>query len=161
MAINNQRDFAAGLTFTVIGIGFALGSRQYPMGSAAGMGPGYFPALLGGVLAILGVLVAMQALAGQQENHRIGAIAWRPLLLIIGANLLFGICLVGIPAIGLPPLGLAVGIAALVLVASLASREFQWRATLVLVAVLAAASYVTFIKLLSQPFDMWPAFIAG
>lgn len=161
MTIKNQRDLAAGLTFTVIGIGFALGARNYSMGSAASMGPGYFPALLGTVLAILGLLIALQSLAKQQEHQQIGAIAWRPLLLIISANLLFGICLVGIPSIGLPPLGLALGIAVLVVVASLASREFKLRESLILAAILAAASYATFIKLLNQPFDMWPSFIAN
>lgn len=161
MAIKSQRDFVAGLLFTAIGVGFALGMRAYTMGTPARMGPAYFPTILGVIMGILGLIITLQSFGKPCEDEKIGAIAWRPLLFIIGANLLFGICLRGLPAIGLPPLGLVLSIFVLIPVAAFASSEFQLREVLVLTAILIVGSYVTFVKLLDLPFQVWPAFITG
>ena len=53
MHIKNQQDFWAGIMFIVIGVGFALFSESYDMGTPARMGPGYFPFWLGVCLALL------------------------------------------------------------------------------------------------------------
>ncbi|MBI4207936.1 MAG: tripartite tricarboxylate transporter TctB family protein, partial [Betaproteobacteria bacterium] len=45
--IRNQEDFWAGLMFIGFGILSIVVSRDYPMGSAMRMGPGYFPTYLG------------------------------------------------------------------------------------------------------------------
>jgi len=50
--------YAAGFTL-FIGIAAALGSLDYGMGTLARMGPGYFPLLLGIVLALIGILIAI------------------------------------------------------------------------------------------------------
>ncbi|WP_231970932.1 hypothetical protein [Polynucleobacter necessarius] len=42
MKIRNQRDFGAGVMYMVIGLFFAIMATQYPIGTAAKMGPGYF-----------------------------------------------------------------------------------------------------------------------
>ena len=52
--IKSQKDFFAGLLFMALGIAFALGARTYNVGTGARMGPGYFPLVLGVVLALLG-----------------------------------------------------------------------------------------------------------
>ena len=44
--------------------------------------------------------------------------AWRPIVYILGANLVFGILLGGLPSIGLPPMGLILAIYALVTIAA-------------------------------------------
>ncbi len=51
MQIRNKRDFWSGMMFLIIGLLFVLLSRQYQLGTAAKMGPGYFPTVLGGLLA--------------------------------------------------------------------------------------------------------------
>ncbi|NBX22059.1 MAG: hypothetical protein EBR58_12120 [Betaproteobacteria bacterium] len=51
MKIQSQKDFFAGLMFTVVGGSFAAGASQYTLGSGAKMGPGYFPLILGLMLA--------------------------------------------------------------------------------------------------------------
>ena len=56
MRIKSQKDFFAGLLYVVIGGGFAIGATNYTVGNAARMGPGYFPLLVGILLAILGTL---------------------------------------------------------------------------------------------------------
>lgn len=45
----------------LIGLGAVNGGLEYHVGTAAHMGPGYFPAALGGILAFVGVLIALGA----------------------------------------------------------------------------------------------------
>ena len=62
------------------------------------MGPGYFPLMLGILLAVLGAVIMFQALAVETEDGEpIGKWAWKPLVFIIGANLAFGVLLGGLP----------------------------------------------------------------
>ena len=163
MKIKSQKDFFSGLMFTVVGMGFAWGANQYPVGTGARMGPGYFPMLLGIVLAVLGGLVMFNSLIenAPDDGDEIGAFAWKPLCYILGANLLFGICLGGLPSIGVPPMGLIAGIYALTIVASLAGEDFKLREVLVLATILAIGSYLAFVSVLKLQMPVWPAFIAG
>ena len=92
---------------------------------------------------------------------RVGAIAWRQLACILGANVVFGALLAGVPALGIPAFGLVVAIFALVPIASLAGGKLVWKEVLILATVLATGSYLTFIKLLSLQFPAWPSFITG
>jgi hypothetical protein len=118
--------------------------------------------MLGIILAILGLIVTVQALGDTEKpGEKVGKLAWKPLVLVIGANLLFGAMLGGIAPIGLPPMGLMLSVIALVVVASMAGAEFRLVESFVLSLILAAGSYVIFIKLLSLPFQVWPSFIAG
>ncbi|MFY9810375.1 tripartite tricarboxylate transporter TctB family protein [Aquabacterium sp.] len=161
MAIKSQKDLAAGLLFTVIGIAFAVGAREYPIGTAARMGPGYFPIILGILMAILGTVIALQSLGTPRDDERIGTIAWRPLLLIVGANVVFGTLLGGISPLGIPSFGLIIAVIALVLMAARASDEFRLKEVVVLAAILAAGSWFVFIQLLNLPIPLWPAFLVN
>ena len=126
------------------------------------MGPGYFPLLLGVILAILGAIVMFKSLVVETPSgDKIGAWAWKPLSLIIAANLLFGVMIGGLPSIGLPPMGLIAGIFALTIVASLAGDTFNLKEVLVLSVILSIGSYAAFILLLKLQFPVWPTFIAG
>ena len=146
--------------FAVVGGAFAAVSSTYTIGTGARMGPGYFPLVLGVLLAALGVLIAVRSFgSGPEDGDPVGRFAWRPLIFIISANLAFGACLGGLPSIGLPPLGLIVGIVILTFVASLASDEFNPKETLILSIVLSVFSYGAFIKLLNLQFPVWPAFL--
>ena len=90
MLIKSEKDFFSGLMFTIVGGAFAFGATTYNIGTGARMGPGYFPLLLGIVLAILGMIITAQALiSGRPGGDKIGAFAWRPLCFIIGANLVY------------------------------------------------------------------------
>jgi hypothetical protein len=161
LVIKNQKDFYSGAMFVVIGGGFAVWSYLgYRIGTGLRMGPGYFPFALGILLAVLGVIIAVKALMdGSVAAARIGAVAWRPLLLIITANLLFGVAIGGLPSIGLPPVGLIAGIFVVTFVASLAGDEFQFFEVFVVSGVLAALSYLAFIVVLRLQIPVWPFFI--
>ncbi len=162
MKIKSQKDFFSGLMFTAVGVAFAWGAAGYNVGTGARMGPGYFPMMLGIVLAFLGGLIMFKALVVETESgDKIGKWAWKPMLFIIGANLLFGIMIGGLPSIGLPPMGLVAGIFALTIVASLAGERFKLKEVLILATILAVGSYLAFVMLLKLQFPVWPTFIAG
>lgn len=160
MLIKSQKDFFAGLMFAAVGTAFAVGAIDYSLGTAARMGPGYFPFLLGVILAIIGAIISLTALRkGGPDGDKIGKWAFKPLVFILLANLLFGTLMVGIPTLGIPQLGLIVGIYALVFVASLAGDQFKLKEVIILATILAIGSYVAFVKLLNLQFPVWPAFL--
>ncbi len=162
MLLKSQKDFFAGVLFMAVGGAFAVGATTYAVGTAARMGPGYFPLMLGIILAGMGALITVRSFVhGAPGGDRIGAWAFRPLLLVLGANVAFGALLVGVPALGLPSFGLVVAIFALVITASLAGDRFVLTEVLVLAAVLSAGSYGAFVVLLALQFPVWPAFITG
>ena len=126
------------------------------------MGPGYFPLLLGVLLAVLGGVITFKAMIIETEDgDKIGTWAWKPVFFISAANLLFGVLLGGLPSIKLPAMGMIAAIYALTLVAALAGEEFKLKEVLGLATVLAVLSYLTFIVLLKLQFPVWPAFITG
>ncbi len=162
MNIKSQKDFFSGLLFLIIGAAFAYGAYSYNMGTGARMGPGYFPRMLGILLAVLGAFIIFESLTIKTpDGDKIGSWAWRPLVYIILSNLGFGVLLGGLPSIGLPAAGLIASIFFVAIVASLASEEFKFKETLVLGAVLSVVSYLAFIKLLKLQFPVWPEFISA
>ena len=162
MRIKSQKDFFSGLMFTAVGAAFAVGATNYTVGNGARMGPGYFPLLLGILLAILGAAVMFKALVVEtQGGDKIGAFAWKPLFFIIASNLLFGVLLGGLPSIGLPAMGLIAAIFGLTIVSSLAGETFNLKEVLILSVILSVGSYLAFIVLLKLQFPVWPTFITG
>jgi hypothetical protein len=160
--IKSQKDFFSGLMFTVVGAAFAYGATSYSIGSGGRMGPGYFPLLLGVILAILGGAIMFKALVVEtQTGDKIGKWAWKPLFFIIAANLLFGLLLGGLPSVGIPALGLIAAIFGVTIVASLAGDTFKLKEVLILSVVLSIGSYLAFIVLLKLQFPVWPTFIVG
>lgn len=160
MAIASQKDFVSGLMFMAVGGAFAWGAVDYEIGEAARMGPGYFPFVLGLILLGLGALVTLNAFkSGMPGGDKIGVIAWRPLVFILGANLIFGALLVGVPALGLPAFGLIVAVYALVITAGYARAGAKLKESLILATILAVGSYFAFVKMLSLQFPVWPWFL--
>ena len=162
MNIKSQKDFFSGLVFVVVGVAYAIGATNYKIGEGARMGPGYFPLMLGVLLAILGVVVIFKAMVVEtMDGDKVGGIAWRPLFFIIAANLTFGVLLGGLPSIKFPSFGLIVAIYALVPIAALAGDEFKIKEVMVLATLLAALSYFAFIWGLKLQFPVWPSFLIG
>ena len=160
--IKSQKDFFSGLMFAIIGGGFAWGATNYSIGTGARMGPGYFPLLLGILLAVLGAFTVFYSLIEHTEDgDKIGTFAWRPIIYILGANVIFGILLAGLPRLGLPPMGLIAAIYALTIIASKAGDVFKFKEVLMLATFLSVLSYLAFIKLISLQMPVWPTFITG
>src|SRR5215212_3493927 len=109
--IKSQKDFLSGLMFMGVGVAFAWGATTYNIGSGARMGPGYFPLMLGVLMAAIGAFIIFESLVVETEDgEKIGPWAWRPLFYVVAGNVLFGILLGGLPSIGLPGMGLIVAI---------------------------------------------------
>ncbi|MCE2857099.1 MAG: tripartite tricarboxylate transporter TctB family protein [Comamonadaceae bacterium] len=162
MKIKSQKDFYSGLLYTVVGAAFAYGATSYNIGTGARMGPGYFPLLLGTILAIIGGIILFKALVVETPTgDRVGSWAWKPLSFIIAGNLLFGILLGGLPSIKFPAMGLIVAIYGTTLVVSMAGDKFKLKEVLILATILSVMSYLAFIVLLKLQFPVWPSFIAG
>jgi len=160
--IKSQKDFFSGLMFASVGGGFAWGATNYTIGTGARMGPGYFPLLLGIFLAVLGAFIMFYSLVEHTEDGEpIGSFAWRPIVYILGANVVFGIFLAGLPSLGVPALGLIAAIYALVIIASKAGDTFALKEVLILATVLSVGSYLAFIVLLKLQMPVWPTFITG
>jgi hypothetical protein len=77
------------------------------IGDSVHWGPGYFPMLLGGLLALLGVILVIQSLF--EEGTPLSSINWRGLILICGAPILVALL---IERVGLIPTLLLTGIIA-------------------------------------------------
>ena len=162
MKIKSQKDFYSGLVYTIVGAAFAYGATSYNIGTGARMGPGYFPLLLGVMLAIIGAIILFKSLVFETPTgDEVGSWAWKPLVFIIAGNLLFGILLGGLPSIKLPAMGLIGAIYGTTLVVSLAGDKFKLKEVLTLATVLSAMSYVAFIVVLKLQFPVWPTFISG
>ena len=162
MKIKSQPDFYSGVMFVVAGVAFAVGATHYNVGSGARMGPGYFPLVLGVLMALVGVAVILKTVTRQPvEVEKIGKWAWRPLFYVIAANVVFGILLAGLRGIELPAFGLMIAIYALTFIASMAQPDWQFKRTFFLATALAIGSYLTFVVALKLQFPVWPEFITG
>ena len=162
MKIKSQKDFFSGLMFMGVGLAFAIGATNYNIGNGARMGPGYFPLILGILLAILGATITFYSTVVESATgDKIGKWAWKQLFFILAANFAFGILLAGLPSFGVPAMGLIVAIYALVFIASLAGNEFHAKSVFVLATVLAVGSYAAFVWALKLQFPVWPSFISG
>jgi hypothetical protein len=160
--IKSQKDFFSGLMFVGIGVAFAWGATTYNVGEGARMGPGYFPLMLGILMTILGMVITFKALVIEVEGgDKIGKWAWKPLVFIILANLVFGVLLAGLPSIKLPAFGMIVAIYALTFISSMAEPGWKVKSTFILATILAVGSYLAFVVLLKLQFPVWPAFITG
>jgi hypothetical protein len=160
--IKSQKDFFSGLFYTVAGSAFAIGATNYNVGTGARMGPGYFPLLLGILLALIGAFVMFKAMTVKTQNgDKIGSWAWKPLFFIITGNVLFGILLGGLPSLGVPAMGLIVAIYGTTMVVSLAGDTYKLKEVLILATILSIGSYGAFVKLLNLQFPVWPTFISG
>jgi hypothetical protein len=132
MKIKNQKDFWAGVMFMAFGAFFASFGTQHTIGTAAKMGPSFFPTSLGVIVILLGIVI----LAGG---------------LSVGSTALFGLLL--------KPVGLIVSLLILVVMSSYASHEFSWKATLINAVALIVMCLVIFVWALELQFQLWPSFI--
>jgi hypothetical protein len=75
--IRNKKDFGAGIMYMAFGLFFALNALNYKMGTAAKMGPGYFPFWLGAILTALGFYILIKSMSSKNTEESIGKWDWR------------------------------------------------------------------------------------
>jgi len=143
--LRENRDFLSGLMFIVIGLGAIFIARDYPIGSALRMGPGYFPVALGGILFLMGLYVMVQGLTKKEKvkgNWSVRALIVLPLAVVI-----FGLL---VERAGFVP-----ALLVLTVIAAAAGSEFKWREVLMLAAVLTVCSVGLFIYGLGMPYPLF------
>ena len=151
MRIHNHRDFWSGIMFLVLGVLFTILSQEYQLGRPARMGPGFFPTVLGMLMALLGLVIVWRAMARTSGEMRLESVGWRELFLILLA--------VGVFAAALPYLGMVIAITLLIAISAVASHEFDWKETAISIIVLLVMSELVFVKGLELQFPVWPKFL--
>jgi len=146
--IKHPKDFWAGVLYITFGATAVAIALNYPAGTAGRMGPGYFPRALGAILVALGLLLSLRAL--RLEGARIAFASPKPLLVVIGSVVVFGIAA--------PPLGLVIATVLLVVVSSAASDEFRWKEAVISSLILAAFTVAAFAYGLQLQLPIWPWF---
>lgn len=132
-----------GVLFVAIGLFFLIQSLGLEIGTAFRMGPGYFPMVLSGVLILLGAVILVQA--ARVEGEPIGLMAWRGMLLILPAPIIFGLTVRG--------LGFVPAVFITAFVASFASARMTVVMALVLSVLLTIFSVAVFSYGLGLPFQ--------
>lgn len=151
MQVKNKQNFWSGVMFIVIGSAFAWKSLDYSMGTAARMGPGYFPHWLGVLMAILGVLILLGSLSKKAAATEIDKFDFKIVAIITASVVVF--------AFILQPVGLVISMLVLVIISAMASHEFTWKVTIANAVFLAILCYLAFIVGLKLVFPIWPAFL--
>ncbi|SFH32494.1 Tripartite tricarboxylate transporter TctB family protein [Palleronia marisminoris] len=139
-------DIWGGLALAAVGLsacGWAL--AYYDLGTLRRMGPGFFPTVLGAMLAALGLIVALPALRRTGVPSRVQPWAAAAVLASI---VIFGL--------GLSRLGLVGATAASVLVASLPAPQPGWTWRMVLTLAVTLLTVLVFSFGLRMTLPLWP-----
>lgn len=148
LRVRSGQDMGAGLLFIATG---ALGlwlSSDYSMGTPMRIGTGVFPSLLCWGLIGVGVIVAVRSLIF--EGEKLTSFAWRPLILVLAAVVLFSYVIEWA--------GLVLTTVLICLLASFGGREGRLVETTIFGFVLGLAASLLFVYALALPLETWPTF---
>jgi hypothetical protein len=143
--VKSPQDFGAAILFLTIGIAGIYFGRELNFGTAAKMGPGYFPTVLSGIIVFIGAIVGLKSLA--IEGPAIEPVRLRPVIFILVAVLAFGFLI--------EQIGLAITTTGLAIFAAYARNDVNLKEALILAVVLAAFAIGVFAYALGQPLPVW------
>jgi hypothetical protein len=144
--IRHPKDFYSGLIFIAFGTAAIVIGSNYALGTAARMGPGYFPRILGIMLVVLGAALSLRAL--RLQGSPVPAWKWRPTLIVICSVVLFGLIVTHV--------GLVLATIVLIVLSSAASPEFRPKEALISSILLAALAVGVFVIGLKLQLAIWP-----
>jgi hypothetical protein len=143
--VKSPQDLGAGVVFVLIGAAGLVFGQDLAFGSAARMGPGYFPTLLSYLIIAIGLVLTVKSWTA--DGPPIERIQFRPLFAILVAILAFGALI--------DRIGLALSAAVLTIGAAYARRNVNRTETLLLAAGLALFAVGIFAYALKQPLPAW------
>ena len=144
--VRSPKDLVAGLLFIATGIAAIAIATNYTLGTAARMGPGYFPRILGILMIVLGAILALRSL--RVSGPPLPGWKWRPVLVTLGSVVMFGLIV--------NHAGLVVSTILLIVLASAASHEFRPREAVISGIVLSALAVGVFVIGLKLQIGIWP-----
>jgi len=145
LRLKSPQDLGAGLIFILIGLAGLYFGQDLRFGSAARMGPGFFPYYVSLGIELIGVAIAARGFVVQ--GPPIEAMKLRPLLCVVAALLVFGFAM--------EVLGLVFSAVALTVIATVAQRRPNWRDTLLLATGMTLFCVVVFVWALKQPLTLF------
>ncbi|HEY4774831.1 MAG TPA: tripartite tricarboxylate transporter TctB family protein [Xanthobacteraceae bacterium] len=143
--VKSPQDFGAGIVFLLIGIAGVYFARDLTYGTAARMGPGYFPTQLGWLIIAIGAFVGIKSL--MIEGPPVERPVLRPIVFVLTAIVIFGYVMNYV--------GLAITAVVMTLIGSLARRNVNLIEALVLGVGLSIGTIVIFVYGLGQPLPAW------
>lgn len=150
--IRSEKDFWAGVLYALLAIAFLWMGRDYRMGVASRMGPGYFPLTLGWVLLGFGVVSIARSFF--VDGEPVGGVAWKKLAIVSLAIVAF--------AALLPGAGLLFALPALIAISALASQQSRYDAmSLFALFGLTAFCVLVFVKGLGVPMPIFGSWFDG
>lgn len=139
----DRTNLLCGLVFIGAGLFFGIQSLGLEIGTSFRMGPGYFPLVLAGLLILLGIVILIQSF--RKEGEPIDALAWRGMLFILPAPVLFGLTVRG--------LGFVPALFLCAFAASFASHRMSVMWALILSLSITFFSVLVFSYALGLPFE--------
>src|SRR5262245_24999599 len=147
-AFLESKDFWAGVMFAATGGAAIYMARDYPFGSTLRMGPGYFPIVLGALLALFGLWFIAKGLRSQERIE--AGWSWRALIVLPLALVLFGVL---VERAGFVP-----ALAVLIFGSAAAGTQFKLGEVALLTAVVTALCVAVFIWGLGLPYPLFAGF---
>lgn len=145
LRVKSPQDLGAGLVFVLIGVAGAVFGRELTFGTAARMGPGYFPILLSYLIIGIGLIVAARGLT--TDGPALERFRVRPLALVLIAIVASGYLLSWI--------GLFLTTIVITFVAAFARPDVNLRETLLLGTGMGLFAVLVFVYALGQPLPAW------
>ena len=149
--MKNPRDLWTGVVYVAVGASALVIARDYGLGTASRMGPGYFPTVLGWVLVVIGL--ASLGRAAVRAGDPLPRMRIKGLVAVTAATLAFGLLVRGA--------GLVVALPLLVLVSAAASARFRWGPALALAVGLTVFCTAVFLKGLGVPLPVVGQWFGG
>jgi len=153
-AIGNPKDFFLGVLLVIVAAVFALGLTKLRIGTAAQMGPGYFPMLLICLLGILGAALVVKGL--RKSGTSAGT---------IDISSIRGLALIVLPVafVGatLKPLGMVPSLGIAVLLTTFAAPDWTVRNSIAITIAVVAFCWLVFSFGLGLPVSAFGPLMGG
>jgi O-antigen ligase len=145
--MNNRdmQDVLGGLGLAALGVFAAVYAQRYEFGDLNRMGAGFFPIVLGSLLAVLGLIIALPAFF---RSGPAVEVKWKAFAMVMISLVAF--------ALTLKPLGLILATVLSVVLSTLADNDTRWKGRLMIATGVAALTYVVFGFGLKMTLPVWP-----
>lgn len=149
--IKNPQDFWCGTFFVALGALAIYLSRDYAMGSALNMGPGYFPTWLGGIMIGFGLVIGGLSFRIQPEENQSRELrewAFRPWLVLPATLALYAVLMDA-------EIGFVPSLFVLIVGCALAHKDVHWLETILLSVFVTAGAVAIFSYGLRMPYRLF------